>query len=168
MSRLKVALPVVAAVFGLLTASAIAVAHVVCQPVDQSTEMVIPDVTLTWDSSFRGENAPDEGTYEITVFVTNEASSAEEVRVDALRLTGTTPRVRRQAPYATANTSGLPVVIAPGETHSFMVTGDYRLVMTDEGKKANLHLQAAGRGVVSSEPFGLGINVQLRGPGAVE
>ncbi len=168
MSRTRVMPLLVVALFGLLTATAFAAPHVVCGQVGQSSETVIPGVTLTWDSSFLCENAPDEGTYEISVRVENSASSAEAVRVDALRLMRTTPRAWRQAPYATARASGLPIVIAPGETRSFNVTGDYRLIMTDEGKKANLHLQAAGRGETSSEPFKLGINVHLRGPGAVE
>jgi hypothetical protein len=102
------------------------------------------------------------------VRVTNAATSDEAVRIDGLRLSHTTPRPRGQAPSADATASGLPLVLAPGESDSFQVSGSYQLVQTDEGAKTNLHLRASGRGLESGLPFQLGINVHLRGPGAVE
>jgi hypothetical protein len=139
-----------------------------CELVDQSTEEVLPGVTLTWDSSFLCANAPDSGTYEIEVTVANAAGSAEAVEISELRLSHTTPRPGGQGPEATAEAQGLPVVVGPGESASFSVSGSYELVSTDEGDKANLHLLALGRGVESGDAFELGINVHLRGEGAVE
>jgi hypothetical protein len=139
-----------------------------CSVDDTSTQEVLPGVILTWDSSFRCEDAPDEGTYQITVQVANDAGSSEAVRIDDLILSHTTPRPRGQAPDATAEPEGLPITVDPGETESFTVSGSYELVETDEGKKANLHLLALGEGVDSGEEFELGINVHLRAPGATE
>jgi hypothetical protein len=123
--------------------------------------------TLTWDSSFRCENAPQSGNYAITVEVTNAADSNQAVTIDALQLSHTTPRPRGRAPSGSAAASSLPITVNPGETASFSVSGSYTLVATDEGDKANLHLHALGSSA-SGQPFQLGINVQLRGPGAVE
>ncbi len=164
MYRFGVAALVVAILIVAFTAVALAQSQV-CEPVDQSTEMVIPGVNLTWDSSFRCDNAPDTGTYEITVTVMNHEDSFEAVSIGDVKLTHTTPRPRGRLPSATAEASGLPLVVAPGESGTFTVSGRYELVNTDEGKKVNLHLQARGQGVASIEPFALGINVQLRGPG---
>ncbi|MGH2451903.1 MAG: hypothetical protein ACRDGE_11685, partial [Candidatus Limnocylindria bacterium] len=139
-----------------------------CELVDQSTEEVLPGVTLTWDSSFLCADAPDSGTYEIEVTVSNAARSAEAVEINDLRLSHTTPRPRGQGPEATAQVEGLPTVVGPGESESFRVSGTYELVSTDEGDKANLHLRGLGRGVESGDSFELGINVALRGESAVE
>jgi hypothetical protein len=139
-----------------------------CSPVDQSTEEVLPGVTLTYDSSFLCTDAPDTGSYSVTVTVSNAASSSEAVRIESLELSHTTPRPRGRAPSASADASGLPLTIAPGESASFTVSGSYQLVTTDEGKKANLHLRANGVGVSTNLPFQLGINVLLRGLGATE
>ncbi|MGH7510413.1 MAG: hypothetical protein ACREMZ_13210 [Gemmatimonadales bacterium] len=139
-----------------------------CQVVDRSTEEVIPGVTLTWTSSFLCANAPDEGTYQIEVTVENAAGSEEAVEIDDLAIRGTTPRPRGQGPDATASASGLPLTVAPRQSGSFTVSGTYELVETDEGKKANIHLSALGEGVSSGLEFELGINVQLRGAGAIE
>jgi hypothetical protein len=167
MFRLGVAILVVTALSGVFTAPAFAQAQV-CEPVGQEIKIVIQGVTLTWDSPFWCDNVPDTGDYEIRITITNHAGSAEVVRIDDLRLSRTTPRPRRQAPAATAVVSGLPMVIAPGESGSFSVRGTYTLVLTGEGKKANLHFRAIGQGITSAAPFRLGINVHLRGPGAVE
>jgi hypothetical protein len=59
----------------------------------------------------------------------------------------------------------LPLTLAPGEMGSFLTTGTYTLVATDEGKKANHHYQATGITETSGTPFSLGINVLFRGPG---
>lgn len=140
----------------------------VCGVSDTETEEVIPGVTLTWTSSFRCDNVADEGTYDITVRVDNASGSAEAVTIDNLNLSHTTPRPRGQGPDATASASGLPITVAPGGSETFEVSGTYELVETDEGNKANLHLRASGSGVDSGLDFQLGINVQLRGTGAVE
>jgi hypothetical protein len=125
---------------------------------------VLPGVPLTGDSSFHCKNAPDSGSYKIKLRVKNADGSAQAVTIDELRLKKTTPRPRRQAPDATANATGLPITVAPGGSDSFRVRGSYELVETDEGKKANLHLKALGKGVESGT-FKLGINVHLRMPG---
>lgn len=136
-----------------------------CAVVDDSTEEVIPGVILTWDSSFLCDDAPDEGSYEFTVQVSNDPGSAEAVRIGDLKLTHTTPCPRGGCPDATGEAQGLPITAAPGETDSFTVSGTYELVETDEGKKANLHFLAHGDGVSSGEPFDLGINAHFRAPG---
>ncbi len=46
------------------------------------------------------------------------------------------------------------------------MTGDYGLVATDEGEKANIHVTAVG--ATGNERFRLGFNVHLRGNGAGE
>lgn len=128
-----------------------------CAVDDTSTQEVLPGVTLTWDSSFRCTNAPDQGTYEIEVTVANAAGSSEAVKIEDLRLKHTTPKPRGQAPDATAEASGLPMTVAPGDGGTFTVSGDYELVSTDEGDKANLHLKALGSGASSGDRFKLGI-----------
>jgi hypothetical protein len=164
MRRLLPALLALGMVFGAQSAGG----QELCAVDDTSTQEVLPGVTLTWDSSFRCEDAPDEGAYEITVQVSNDAASSEAVRIEDLILSHTTPRPRGQAPEATAEPEGLPIIVAPGETDSFSVSGTYTLVQTDEGKKANLHLLALGEGTDSGLEFQLGINVHLRAPGARE
>jgi hypothetical protein len=61
-----------------------------------------------------------------------------------------------------------PTRPGPGEIGTFSVSGNYRLVQTDEGKKANLRLTALGHEAESGEGFQLGVNVHLRDPGAIE
>ena len=137
-----------------------------CSVVDTSRKEVLPGVVLTWDSSFRCGDAPDEGTYRIRVRVSNDAGSSEAVKIRNLVLTHTSPRPRGQGPEATAEAEGLPITVRPGQTKSFTVSGSYELVTTDEGDKANLHLRALGKGKESNDRFRLGINVHLRAPGA--
>lgn len=137
----------------------------ICESTDQSTEQVIPGVVLMWDSSFHCRNAPDTGEYMIVVRVFNASDSAEKVTIENLELSHTTPRAGGEGPVGTADPSGLPITVKPGETKDFTVTGLYELIETDEGRKANLHLRAAGAGLRSSEPFALGINVLIRDPG---
>jgi hypothetical protein len=102
------------------------------------------------------------------VTVSNAATGTERVTIESLGLSHTTPRPGGQAPDATATAAGLPLTVAPGESDRFEVSGDYELVETDEGKKANLHLRGIGEGATTELEFALGINVHLRGPGATE
>jgi hypothetical protein len=139
-----------------------------CPPVDQSAEEILPRVVLTWDSSFRCAGAPDQGAYEITVVLSSSAASAAAIRLERLELTHTTPRPRGEAPAATAQAAGLPATLAPGASVSLTINGQYDLVSTDDGEKANLHLLAHGQGLAGGEPFSLGINVHLRGWGGLE
>ncbi|GAB4445443.1 MAG: hypothetical protein OHK0015_47750 [Chloroflexi bacterium OHK40] len=164
--RQRIVILLIAALISL-PATAVYAQVQICVPFDQSTETVVPGVTLTWDSSFRCESVPRAGTYTITVRLTNATTSNQAVTVETLQLSHTTPRPRRQAPSASATPSGLPVTVGPGQTASFTVSGNYTLVTTNEGDKANLHLRARGSNA-SGQPFQLGINVHLRGPGAVE
>lgn len=136
-----------------------------CQLVNQKTKEITPGVFLTWDSSFRCLDAPDSGEYLVTVNVTNAETSLESVTINELFLSHTTPRPRQQAPQATAEASGLPLTLAPGETLSFTVSGTYVMVRTGEGMKANLHLRAKGVSDETAVPFRLGINVKIRGSG---
>ncbi len=152
----------------LLFAASPVFAQQMCSLTDQSTEEVIQGVVLRWDSSFHCRNAADTGEYQILVEVFNASDSVEAVRIDSLELSHTTPRPQGQAPAATAVATGLPITVEPGETEDFTVTGEYELVETDEGKKANLHLRAGGAGLSSGEPFELGINVHFRAPGVAD
>lgn len=145
-----------------------AAAQTSCVLTGTSTDEVLPGVTLTWDSSFLCADAPPSGTYAITVNVSNAAGGAEAVTIERLELSHTTPRPRGIGPEATATATGLPLTVLPGESGSFQVSGEYALVSTDEGAKANLHLRALGVGAMSGDPFELGINVQIRAPGATE
>lgn len=136
---------------------------------DQSTEEVLPGVVLTWGSSFRCVNAPDEGSYEFTVTASRTGESVAIMVIEALELTHTTPRPLGQAPPATiVEVVGLPTTIDPNSSQSFTVSGDYELAVTDEGNKANLHFCASGLDQSSGVPFHLGINAHFRGPGARE
>lgn len=134
--------------------------------VGQTTETVLENVTLTWDSAFECPGAESGDSLTLTVNVWSDPESAEAVELTSLVLSHTTPRPRGVGPVATASTDGLPLTIEPGGSASFEVTGTYELVTTDEGEKANLHLRALGTGKTSGEPFELGVNVLLRGEGA--
>ncbi|MBK8988318.1 MAG: hypothetical protein IPM39_19995 [Chloroflexi bacterium] len=138
-----------------------------CIATGQSTEEVLPGITITWDSAFHCEDAPDEGEYEFTVVVSNDANSSEAVIIDTLALTHTTPRPRGQAPEATTEAPSLPTIIDPGESQSFTVSGSYTLVSVGAEKQANLHFRASGYGP-TIEPFYLGLNAMLRGEGVDE
>jgi hypothetical protein len=135
----------------------------------QSREEVLPGLILSWDSSFRCENAPDAGSFEFTIIFSNDERSAQAAQIDTLMLTHTTPRPRFQAPKVTVEElENLPLLIQPGSKDSLIVRGKYELVSTDEGNKANLHFQAKGIGFTTKEPFRLGINAHLRAPDASE
>lgn len=139
-----------------------------CEVFDQSTGEVLSGVTMTWDSSFLCEGAPEEGEFTFVVSVTNDGTSAETVTLDAFDLRHTTPRPRGAGPEASVAVDGLPLTLAPGESGQFLATGAYELVTTDEGAKANLHFQASGFGNDSGDRFNLGINAHIRAEGAVE
>lgn len=139
-----------------------------CEAFHQSTEQVLPGVTLTWDSSFLCENASG-GEYTFTVNVSNDGASVEAVTIDSFALSHTTPRPRGAGPDASVTgVTGLPLTLEAGESGQFTVTGTYELVTTDEGSKANLHFIASGYGATSGEWFGLGVNAHFRGEGTVE
>jgi hypothetical protein len=143
----------------------VAQAQQTCIPVDSSgPEEVIPGVTLSWTSSYLCADAPNGDSYTFEVLVTN-ADSTEAVTIDDLTLRHTTPRRRGAGPDASAGASGLPVTIAPGTSATFTVSGDYELIQTDEGLKANVHLTASGEGAASGRQFNLGINAHFRAPG---
>lgn len=128
-----------------------------CEAVDEETD-TINGVTLTYDSSFLCEDAPDSGQYQVTVTVEAEGG---DVDLDAIDLRNATPKVRGQSPDVTATSND----IDDGDL-TFTVTGTYELVSTDEGDKVNIHLSFLG--TAEGEEFTLGFNVHLRGPGAVE
>jgi hypothetical protein len=135
----------------------------VCQPTERSLEQILPEVTLSWDSAFLCAGLPESGTYQFTVTVTHEAGS-EAVDLLEAPLVRTTPRPFGQGPDATGSATVLPLALQPGESASFTVSGDYTLVTTDEGSRANLHFLLEGQGAVSGVFFRLGINAALRGP----
>ncbi|HXF84510.1 MAG TPA: hypothetical protein VNK49_03895 [Anaerolineales bacterium] len=136
-------------------------AQEVCAADEQKTEQVLDGLTLTWDSSFTCTNAPASGDYTITVTVQNDATSSETGIIDSVEFTLVTPLPGGNAPSATAEVSGLPITLAPGESGSFVVSGSYEMAATDEGLKINLHLRARGFGTSDNETFLLGINVHL-------
>jgi hypothetical protein len=134
-----------------------------CISVEQTTEEVVPGVFLTYDSEVLCASMEPTGVYAVTVHVKNEDTSVERpVTIDRLFLSHTTPRPRMTAPEATVDVDGLPIELMPGSMKSFAVSGEYTLVQTGQGMKANLHLRAAGYANMDWEPFILGINVMLR------
>ncbi len=140
-----------------------------CEAEEQSTEIIAAGTTLSWDSALRCVDVADTGEYEFSVTVSNDFTSTQAVTIDTLVLSHTTPRPRFQAPEAAVDTiSGLPATIAPGMSAEFSVRGEYTLVQTGEGRKANLHFRAKGLTLDSGEPFLLGINLFLRASGASE
>jgi hypothetical protein len=139
-----------------------------CASNGQDAEEVLDGVTLTVDGAYRCTDAPASGTYQVPVNVANAAGSTEAVSIQSLGLRGTSPRPGGTGPAATASAQGLPLTVAPGGSATFLVSGDYALVSTDEGDLANLHLRAQGVGATSGEPFELGLNVLLWGPRAAE
>lgn len=155
---------VAGAVLLLFSANPVFAQPEVCDVTDQSTEQVISGVTVRWDSSFHCRDAPDTGDYQILVVVFNASESTEAGTIESLELSHTTPRPAGDGPAATADLADLPITLRPGESGDFTVIGEYELIETDEGDKANLHLRAGGVGSTSGEPFQLGINVLIRGP----
>lgn len=140
---------------------------------DESDDEVLPGVTLIWGSSYVCLEADAEGTYRFTVDVRADANNVEAVTIDGFILSHTTPRPRRgllfgQGPAATGDTDDLPLTLEAGESAEFEVTGEFELVETDEGEKANLHFRASGFGNTTGDPFHLGINAHFRAPGATE
>lgn len=138
-----------------------------CVATDQSTEQVVPGVTVQWDSSFLCANSPDADTYKFEVRVTR-IGGGESVTIERMLLTHKTPRPRGRTPAGSKTGDTLPLTVAAGESKTFLTTGAYVLVSTDEGKKANHHYRAAGAGDTSDRTFFLGINVRFRGPGVAE
>lgn len=138
-----------------------------CEVFARSSETVAEGVTLTYDSSFWCPDAPPSGEFAITVTVTNDAASTQAATISSLELSHTSPRPRGVGPEASVSATGLPLTLAAGEGGSFELAGSYELVTTDQGAKANLHLRAAGQSA-AGQPFRLGLNVHLRGPGATE
>ena len=151
----------------LLGAALPLAAEQTCVATDQSTEQILPGVTLQWDSSFLCANAPDSDTYKFEVRVTR-IGGGESVTIEQMLLTHKTPRPRGRTPAGSKTGDTLPSTVAAGESKTFLTTGTYVLVVTDEGKKANHHYRAAGAGDATDRPFFLGINVRFRAPGVAE
>ncbi len=139
----------------------------ICVAEEQSTEEVFPGAILTWDSALRCENAPDEGIYQFSVLIQADQANTALAVVDAITLTHTTPRPLDQPPQATVDeVTGLPFTLAAGEVQTFTVTGTYELARPGAAKIANLHFCATGHAESTGEPFYLGLNTFLRGPGS--
>lgn len=136
---------------------------VACEPGEMNSEQVSSGVTLTWVGAYYCLDAHDAGSYNLTVEFTNEADSTESVTIDNLTLFNTSPRPFNQGPEANGSSGDLPITVAPGETGNFNVHGDYELIETDEGKKANLNFRVGGS--VDDEPLALGLNVLIRAEG---
>lgn len=145
-------------------------AQEVCALVDTSTETVKsdPDVVLQWGSSFLCSEAPSNGAFRFTFTVANMPASALAVTIEDIQLRLATPRGRLGvAQGSITGKTGFNVTFNPNEARLFTVDGNYTLGKTDEGEKANLHFQVRGRDAYG-RVFFLGVNVHLRGPGAVE
>jgi len=133
------------------------------------TEEVTDAVTLTFDSDFVCPDAADAGTWSIVVDVSNE--SGADVTIDEVTLSHVTPGPDEGNELLT--TSNLPLLLGPGAAGDFEAAGTFALAETDEGALANLHLRANGTATTAVEgeetdevqPFVLGINVHVRGPG---
>ncbi|WMT57901.1 hypothetical protein [Truepera radiovictrix] len=131
-----------------------------CVGTARATERVAPGVTLHYDNAFFCSDAPVRERYTFTVRVTNPASSTVSATLQGLELRLSTPRPRGRGPEVTGAASGLPLTLAPGESGSFVVSGLYELVRTDEGGKANAHFHVRGG---AGNPFHLGLNAHFRG-----
>lgn len=137
-----------------------------CDPTDHTSVTVARGTTVMYDSAFHCRGAARTGAYEVAVTVVNAVDSSGTVRIDGIELGHATPRPRAQAPNASAAASNVPVTVRPGADARLVVTGDYALVDTDEGAKANLHLRLSAHTVNSGASAVLGVNVHLRTPGA--
>jgi hypothetical protein len=127
------------------------------------TEDVADAITLTFDSDFVCADAADSGTWSIVVAVTNDSEA--EVSIDDLELSHVTPSDPDGNELTT--TSDLPLEIGAGESGEFGAGGTFALAGHDAGALVNLHLRATGTAASGDEvqPFVLGINVHLLGPG---
>ncbi|MCL4858264.1 MAG: hypothetical protein KJZ93_02610 [Caldilineaceae bacterium] len=135
---------------------------------EQTTEVVLPGVTLRWDSAFHCREAETAGAYGFTVTVRNEgvgaAAGADEdtVVITDLALTHTTPRPEGQSPSANVTVAGLPLTLPAGEQGELLVSGNYELVQAGAMQLANLHFCTSGASE-SGDTFALGLNAHLRG-----
>jgi hypothetical protein len=135
----------------------------VCLSEEQSTEEVLPGVTLTWDSALRCLNAAPQGQYAFTVTLSADSANTTSVIIDDVALTHTTPRPLGVAPTADIDaTTGLSLTLAAGGEGAFSVTGSYEMVTTGATQKANLHFCAVGHEETSGELFYMGLNAFLR------
>jgi outer membrane biosynthesis protein TonB len=134
---------------------------------EQTSEQVLPDVTLTWDSSFHCQQAAETGSYAfvLTIAYDDPVVSAANgpVVINDLVLRHTTPRPGGQGPEASVNVSGLPLQLAPGGQAQLAVSGDYELAQTGATQRANLHFCASGELAEGGQLFTLGLNAHLRG-----
>jgi hypothetical protein len=129
---------------------------------EQSRENVLPDVVIIWDSSFHCIEADEQGTYGFTATLSYEGPVDTSILLDEIRLTHTTPRPMGEAPEATANVEGLPLLLTADGTE-VTVTGEYELATPGAARLANLHFCAEGQVQESGTPFALGLNAHLRG-----
>lgn len=129
---------------------------------EQSQEQVLPGVIFTWDSVFHCREAPLEGSYGFSVTVSYIGEDGDAFILDKVLLTHTTPRPLGESPFASLEVEGLPLTLNSNSTESFRVWGDYRLVETDEGAKANLHFCADGYVDESADTLQFGLNAHLR------
>ena len=127
------------------------------------TEEVADAVTLTFDSDFVCADAADSGTWSIVVAVTNDSDAA--VSIDDIQLSHVTPSDPDGNEVTT--TSDLPLELGAGESGEFGAGGTFALAGTDAAALVNLHLRATGTAASGDEvqPFVLGINVHVLGPG---
>lgn len=134
---------------------------------EETTEVVLPGVTLSWDSAFHCREAGPAGAYGFTVTMRNEGAGAAgaddgAVVITDLTMTHKTPRPDGESPSASVNVAGLPLTLPPGGHGNLQVSGDYELVQAGAVQLANLHFCASGASE-SGETFALGLNAHLRG-----
>lgn len=138
----------------------------VCVAEEQSSEEVASGIILTWDSALRCKDAPLSGEYTFDVQVTAAVTNTEVASLQAVTLTHTTPRLFDQGPDASVDlVTGLPFTITAGQMQTFTVVGVYELAASGAAKLANLHFCATGIDAATHQPFYLGLNAFLRGPG---
>ncbi|MFW6074597.1 MAG: hypothetical protein ACOC9Y_03320 [Chloroflexota bacterium] len=136
-----------------------------CEPQEAGAVEVAPGIRLAWAGSYHCGNAPESGTYNLTVDVANSADSDGSLSIDGLELIRMTPRPINQGPNATATANDLPATVEAGDSTTFTISGDYELVETDEGWKANLIFRVTVSDD-SGEVHHLGMNALFRGSGA--
>jgi hypothetical protein len=153
------------ATLGLVAAiSAIPAAAATCAAAaSTANEVVTDDVSLSFDGEFTCTDADDPGTWSITVNVTNDSDA--EVTISTVELSQVTPSLQADAAAAAAAVTSdtLPLTLAAGAAGFFDVAGDYTLAQVGAGSLLNVHLRASG--TAAGDPFALGVNVHLLGPG---
>lgn len=109
-----------------------------CEPVFDFTFEAAPGATLTWDALLLCNDAEPAGEFTFQVSVANSEESSATVTLSDLEALFFFPE------DAAGATGDFPLIIAPGESASFSVTGTFSLTGDEQLSLANLAFQAIG------------------------